>query len=632
MDNTHVPIPIEEWKGMFTRGVDDATPEGYFLDSLNIKFNESSAHTRDGSERILDVMDIVRFSIYKRLGETSRFIYLNSSGQLFDSLFPTTPIWTDASFVDFSGANFNNRYYITPHNRVTGIPGKHLLVYDGSGAARLAGGAAPIGFTLTAVNSATSGDIEKGTHIIAVAFLTDSGFVSAPGPAIFAILNANGSHSANIGGLPIGPTGTIGRVLLSSKAIQDYNGNQLGYQLFFIPSANGGQIFNNFDTTATVSYFDAELQADATYLLDNRGLIPAGVCITEYNGRMCIAGVNGDEHSVYISKPFDPEQMSTTSGFLTVNPFDSQSGVTNLFSHRGNFIISKRNRLYQTMDNKDDPSTWTIPETVDEGTGTECFGVATILDHKSQQNNWGFLADRSGLIIYQGYVTRPEGSWLIQDTWRRINKNVFNKIQIVVDTETSSVYVSLPLDGSNVLTHILYGYYGEAWSAYGMDSMKIKWSLWTLPLGVVSITSDVDSVTGASVFQYSGTAGNIYKIGSDLSIHNDDNNAYPSYIKTALYTTKPKWTQHIALVGMRIGGNGVLHTSCHGQDNVDFKALRDKNLSLAPGRDIEVKANFQSTKIAIKIATGDSIDEYFKISRMDIYLKPMWQTTYDQTI
>lgn len=633
MDTTHTPITVEDWKGMYTRGVTDATPMGYFLDSLNIKFKESDIYTRDGSTKVVTASNIVRFSIYKRLGETNRHIYLNTSGQLFDSLFPNTPIWTDASFVDFSGANFNGRYYITPHNRVTGISGKHLLVYDGSGAARLAAGAAPVGFTLGAVKSATSGNIEVGTHIFAVCFLTDSGFITAPGPVVYAVLNVViDGFSVDISALPIGPAGTVGRILVATKAIQDYNGNQDGYQFFAVASANGGIILDNTSTTTKLSFFDAELQADATYLFDNRDLIPAGCVITEYNGRMCIAGINGDEHSIYLSKPFDPEQVDATSGFITVNPFDNNSGVRNLFSHRGNLVICKSSRLYQVTDNQSDPNTWSAAETVDEGTGTECFGVASILDHKSQSANRSYIADRSGLIVYEGYANRPEGSWLVENTWKRINKFVFNLIQVVVDTETSSLFISLPLDGSTTISHILYGYIGNAWSLYGLDSKSIKWSLWTMAPGVRSITSDIDAVSGSSVLKYSGTSGNIYKVADDFAVHSDDGTAFQSFVKTALYTTKPKWTQHCNLVGLRILGLGTLLTTLYGQDDVDSQSLISRTMNVAPGRDMEIKANFESTKIAAKFLTGNNINEYLRISRMDMYLKPRWMTTYDQTV
>lgn len=627
MDISHTPVPIEDWKGLYTRGVDDTTPQGYFLDALNIRFNESDAYTRDGSTKILTADNIVRFFIYKRLGETARYIYLNTSGQLFDSLYPGAPIWTDASYVDFTGSNFNNRYYITPHNRITGIAGKYLLVYDGSGAARLAGGAAPVGFTLGAANSATSGNVEAGTHIFAVAFVTDSGFITAPGPENFAVLITPGGFSVDISALPIGPAGTVARVLLATQSIQTYNGNQEGYQFFIVSSSDGGVIEDNITTTATLSFFDSELGADATYLFTNRGLIPAGVCIANYNGRLCLGGINGDEHSVYISKPFDPEQLDTLTGFITVDPFESGNGVSNFFGHRGNFIITKSHKMYQVTDNQNDPVTWSTAQSIDEGTGTECFGVGAILDSKSQQADRAFVADRSGLILFEGFAKRPEASWLINDTWKRINKNVFSLIQISIDPEVSSIYISLPLDGSNTISHILHGYYGNAYSLYGFDTKMINWSLWTMVPGVASISTDTNAVTGASVLKYAGASGNLYEVADDGAVHSDDSVGFASFIRTALYTVKPKWIQHLGLINMRIQGLGLLNTTCYGQDNSNETFLANKTLVAQPGKDLEVKADFKSTKVSVKIATGTSINEYFRISRMDLYLKPMWFST-----
>lgn len=279
--------------------------------------------------------------------------------------------------------------------------------------------------------------------------------------------------------------------------------------------------------------------------------------------------------------------------------------------------------MYQVTDNQDDPVTWSTPQVVDEGTGTECFGIGTILDKKSQQTNRGFLADRAGLIIFEGYVKKPEASWLVENSWSRINKAVFNLVQIVVNVENSSFYVALPLDGATSITHILYGYFGDAYGPYGFDPKMIKYSLWTMSPGVRCITSDIDT-DGTAVLFYSGSPDNIYKLGHDQSVHNDDGSSFQSFIQTALYTSKPKWTQHCNLIGFRLIGNGTLKTTLSGQDGVDSLALPDKVMSPTPGRDMEMKTNFQSTRISIKILTGISINEYFRVSRMDLYLKPMW--------
>ena len=626
-DAGHQALTVEEWNGIFARGLDDTTPQGYFLDSLNCKFSEGSAYSRDGSTKILTAANIVRFFVYRRLGETVRYIYLTRTGQLFDSLFPSTPIWTDASFVDFSALNFNNRFYITPHNRVTGIPGKSVLVYDGSGQARIAGSAQPLGFTLT-VTAGASGSVEAGVHFIAVCYETASGFLSMPGPAVYGSIVAPGKTTLVVTGLPIGPAGTVARQLVATQSIQTdvYNGNQDGYQFFLIPSANGGIINDNTTTTATVDFFDTDLVADATYLFSTRASIPAGVCIADYNGRMCLGGFNADPHSVYISEPYNPEQMSTLNGYITVDPFQSGQAVSNLFSFRGSLNICKSHRIYQSTDNQSDPNTWPTPLPIDAGTGTECFGVGTILDAKGQQTDRALIADRSGLIVYQGYVTRPEGSWIVENIWKRINKSLFDLIQINVDPETSSIYITLPLDGSPGISHILYGWYGNAYGMYGFDAKQIKWSLWQMVPGISSICIDTDSVTGASMFLYSGTVNGIYKVMNDFSQHVDDTTAFRSMIKTSLYTTKPGWTQHCNLMKLRLQGNGSLLTSLWNQDGTNQISLLNIAMNAAPGFDYELKANYQATRVSAQFITGAGFGEWFRISRMDLYLKPMWQS------
>src|SRR5690349_24957659 len=100
-------------------------------------------------------------------------------------------MWTDASILDFSLVNYSNRAYITIHNRISGLPNKYVLVYQGSGLARLAAGLAPSGYTLGAANSASVGSCEAGYHLFAICGITDTGFITAPGTtgSCIALLN-----------------------------------------------------------------------------------------------------------------------------------------------------------------------------------------------------------------------------------------------------------------------------------------------------------------------------------------------------------------------------------------------------------------------------------------------------------
>jgi hypothetical protein len=622
-DAGHVPIPIEDWRGIFDRGISDIVPGQYFEDSLNVKFNETDVYTRDGSTLLLTAPDLIRFSVYKRLGETPRYIWLNKIGQIYDSLFPNTPIWTDPLFVDFSMRNFNNRAYITPHNRRVGIPGRHVLVYSGSGAARLAGGAAPEGFTLGAANSGTAGNVEAGIHLFSVCFESDTGYLTAPGPATFPTLVTPGNRAVLISNIPPLPSGMVAVRILATSAIQEYNGDQDGYEFFIVSTDCGGRVVGNA-TSATVNFYDVQLVASATYLFDNRGLIPAGVAICEYNGRMCIGGIDGDEHSIYISAPYDPEQMSAVSGYVTVDPFESGSGISNLFPFRGQLIICKPGRIYAVMDNQDEPVTWKTPETVDVGAGTECFGVGLIADAKSQQNDRAWIATTSGLVLFEGYMRQPEASWLVKGVWDRINKKKFNLVQVSIDPEFKQIFVVLPLDGSQTNNYILYGYYGTAHEGGGFDIRKIKWSLWHTDLIFSTLTVDTDPATNCNVLKYSGVDGNIYKLDHGFSVHNDNALLINSYVQTALYTVKSNYTQHCNLINLRVLGNGILKTSLHGLDGIDSSQLKDLTMSASIGKSVQIKANFISERVSIKFKTGDNTDEFFKLIRADFYLKPMW--------
>ena len=275
------------------------------------------------------------------------------------------------------------------------------------------------------------------------------------------------------------------------------------------------------------------------------------------------------------------------------------------------------------MDNQSDPVTWNTPLPIETGVGAECFGVGTVIDSKGQQNDRAFIASRSGLMIFEGSAHRPEGSWLVKNIWDRINAIRFDLIQVAIDTDFSQIYITLPLDGSASISHILYGYYGSAYGYYGFDPKEINWSLWQMAPGVKSIITDIDPAFELCILRYAGDAGNIYEVSNDYSVHADDVLGFTSYVQTALYTTKPKYSQHCGLIGLRALGLGTLSTTLFGQDNVRSQVQANKTLNPTSATDLEIKPNFTDTRISVKFQMGN-INEYFKISRMDLYLKPMW--------
>jgi len=273
----HRPISLTEFNGLYDRGDADTVPFDHDFDNLNTIFTNKGEKTREGFALDFTLASVRRFHIYKIEGQADRLLILDNTGKLFDSTDLVTPILNIATMIDFSVATFFDRAYITPHNRVTGITAEKVYVYNGSGLARPAAGTPPSGFTITAVESAAAGNVEVGLHLFSVIFETDTGFFTAPGPEIFTSHTvANADKKVDLSGVAIGPAGTIARHILVTKILIDYDGNQAGVSLFFVPN---GKINDNVATIITVNFFDSSLVTTADYLVNNLSIIPAGVGI-----------------------------------------------------------------------------------------------------------------------------------------------------------------------------------------------------------------------------------------------------------------------------------------------------------------------------------------------------------------
>lgn len=617
----HSPLEQQAFRGLYSRGVNDSCPAGFFIDALNNKFNEGEVSSRDGSVLNVTRSNVRRFFVYKRLNETPRMVILDTSGNFYDSLAPGTPIYTDAAFLDFSMVNSNNRAYLNPHNRIKGISSKSMLVYEGSGNARLAAGVAPSGFSLTAANSATDGNVEAGYHLFAQAYITTSGFITAPGPAVWTLLSCPGGKKVSFSNIATGGASIAGRVMLATRAIPVglYNGNQYAYELFFIP---GAIILNNTSTTLDVSFFDADLLDSADYLIDNLETIPAGLGVITYNNRLVSWGESGNEFTVRISESGQPEAFNEITGFIQLDPSDAISGVKNCFEFRKNLIIETANRTYSTTDNGSDPSTWSVTD-VDKSTGAECFSVATILDSRGTNTDRAFIATRTGLIAYEGYAKRPELSYNIEGIWNRINKAVFNLVQIVDDPANHRMFISVPLDSATTISHLLYADYSKAFTVYGtLDEKAIKWSIWTFPTAPVSIMGDLDGTTSLPVLHIAVAGGNIYTIKPTLT--NDYGTAIDSYFITDLKTVLSGWINHFGRLQLRVIGFGILSITCYGEDASNATAAPSITLSATPGLEPESLINYQNEKLAIKFRVS-TFDYTYTISKIITFAKAMWK-------
>jgi len=612
MNRDHAPIVVAEVQGLFARSaLQDATPPDHLSVAENIAYTERGFRTRSGSIKLHDVVGGVRrFYSYKRLDEVARLLILNDAGQLYDSTNLTAPILNiGPTMIDFSAAQYYNRIYITPHDRNKGLENVGVYVYDGT-TCRVAGGPAPSG-SLVCTNSGLSGHVEQGTHLFAVSFETESGYITKPGPAIYGSVVADGSHAVDIAGIPIGPVGTVARRILATRRIAEYNLNQDGYEFFYVPS---GRITNNLESTATVDFYDGDLVLSADYLFDQLDFIPAGVGIGVYQDSLITWGEFKDPSIVRISKQGDPEGMDAVAGYMIVAPNEA-GGVKNCVQFRDSLYIMKSQRTFSTSRDLTNPDTalfWRVIS-IDEGIGTECFGAATVLDTAGPNTDAYIILSRTGMFTFNGIYSQPEFSWKIDRFWQNIDTATFNLSQVINDVVGGRIYVLLP--SGNILV---------ADYRNGLSYGTIRWSHWTFPWPVNAIGIDIDSDQRVNILL--GANSIIWKLDTDYKHDDmgDGDNAINTVVEYAALTPSNYGSiTHYHGVRLRAVGEGNLLVSVKGIDSANESLLRAMVLSESPGKYLYRGCNLRNEKCVVRLEL-ENAGEWIDLLELSLFASEMW--------
>ncbi len=316
---------------------------------------------------------------------------------------------------------------------------------------------------ITATNTDEEGYCDIGLHIVGVVYETDTGYLTAPGPEALAVQSyVNENRAILVENIPVSPDSFVTkRHLVSSRAINGYNGDDLGYQLYFIP---GGTIEDNTTTELEVSYYDVDLLDDASHLIDNFAEIPAGANLTSYHGRMGVLATFEDISVCYYSHPGEPEGIDQVDGVIIIplNGFPLTCGQ----EFRDVHYLFKQIRTYAVNDNGDVPATWQ-PFPIDQGVGASLHGISLVLDSGGINIDFLLIVDYSGVMIFNGFFARPELTWKIEDYWLALDRSFFGLIQICNDTVLQRVYITLPNK------RMLLGDYNM-----GLTPKDIKWAKW----------------------------------------------------------------------------------------------------------------------------------------------------------
>jgi hypothetical protein len=321
-------------------------------------------------------------------------------------------------------------------------------------------------------NTDIEGFCDIGLHVIGVVYETDTGYLTAPGPEVMAVQTfVNENRAITVTNIPVSPDSFVTkRHLVASKAITNYNGNDIGYQLYFIPE---GTLEDNTTTTLEVSFYDIDLLDDASHLLDNFAEIPAGVCLTTFNGRMVLTTTNTDISVTYLSFPGEPEAIDQVDGVVII-PLDGNP-ITTAQEFRDVLYVFKQVRTYALNDNGDVPSTW-VPIAIDQGIGSSIHGVSQVLDSGGVNIDYLLIVDYSGLMMFNGAYQRPELSWKIGDYWRELDRSFFGYMQVANDSVNQRIYITLPNK------RLLFADYQN-----GLNPKDIRWAKWRADIEFTSI-------------------------------------------------------------------------------------------------------------------------------------------------
>lgn len=479
----HQPITISEFNGLWSRDANennnaDSTPLDHFTDCNNIQFTQGGFKTRDGINTFVAIPNIVRMYTFNQ--ETGQSILaLDSSGNIYDSgsPTPTTPILTVSGMTDFAFVPFAGRAYLSPHNGVKGLANEFVYVYEGDGSvARKAAGAGPViaEGALAAANSATAGNVEAGYHAFGAVYETDTGFLTNIGPIdALPFVNADGTKKVDISGIPNPVSADVVKIhIVATKAVNPllWTGNPEQYEFFFVPD---GEV-NPGTSTLTVNFYDADLIDSADELFDLFDEIPAGAVLGTYHNRLIVAATDSDISLAYVSNPGEPEAINQVDGLL-IFPLDGNP-ITNAQEFRDILYLTKQTRTNAWSDNGDVPSSW--PMTVlDQGIGASLHGIATVLDSGGVNVDYLIIASYTGLMLFSGNYINPELSWKIKAFWDSLDRDLFNKIQLLNNTVAKVLYCLLP-DG-----RILLGDWKN-----GLTPKDIRWAPLSFSIDITTIT------------------------------------------------------------------------------------------------------------------------------------------------
>lgn len=458
---------LTEFNGLWARGEVSTCPPDHLTACDNCTFpgkSQVSIRERLTIQNFLPAHNIISYFI-AQTPNGPILITLASDGTLTDESLGRV-LGSFAGADDIAAINIFGRTYLCLKAKGKSFFNA-LYRYDLTLGLVAAGGSGPVsGPTLAQPNA---GYVDIGNHKFAISYETITGYLSPPSP--LATINSDGSHSVSLTNIPVGPAGTVARVVLATKA------NEL--EFFFVP---GGRIGDNSTTTFEYNQYDTSLVSSAGYLNDILAEIPGAAALKFYKGRLVLIGATNYPDNILVSDINSPESFNLVNNVIHI-PVDygvntSAGGMV----IRDVLYITKPNATYATQDNGREPGTWGVT-VIDSGLGAFDVGISSFASSMSSQDvlDSCLIAHKRGLLFFNGAYSDVPLSWKIDRIWEVMDSNNFSKVQVAHDSWLKRVYIAVPLvkdvdleavQSSNNKMILMMDYKD------GLNPRSVKWSIW----------------------------------------------------------------------------------------------------------------------------------------------------------
>lgn len=616
-------LTISQFNGLYKRGLPDECPIDHAICCENCTFtNQGEVSVRPGLTASFALsQDTIRMFEAHTSSSGAVLLTLDSAGNLYQN---DVLLYNNASMVDFVALNMFDKVFIAPIE-LTNTPSANLQVWDGTNPIRDAAGLPPTG-VFTAADGA-AGNVAVGDYLIAVCYVTNTGFTTPPGPnsGTFApvTFTAAGAKKIDLSSVPTGGTEVIARQIIITKV------NAQIY--FFLSEEAGGYIPDNTTTTATLDFFDTDLIISADYLFDLAPSIPtAGYwgALQKYHNRMLFA--RGVDCDILASNIQSAESFNQVTGIVSLPDEHDGNTAAGLAILRDNLYATKPIGIFAVQDNGLDPVDWPVV-LIEGGVGSLMPGISSISGSQVAlpSNDVFVFADYAGLILFDGHAVIPTLTYKIDSIWKRINfHDAWRWITTCIDIFNNLIYILVPVDGATVPNLLIVGDFST-----GLDWKNIKWTIYTLPyIPSAILISDIGDTYAPGDTQFfiriaMKDENYIFKL--DVDATDDVGAAINAYYQCFLASATTGSINLFRHIRMRAVGSGQLVLLLDAEDfnNADEQTPTPFSLTAAPGKDFDRQINFMREKMSIAFGTGAFLSapvpgEVFTVERVDLFIKP----------